>query len=867
VNPEFEKIETFFADARTLWETDPEMAISRQYFEMWQLATQPQPFIIEADTFELAGDTFRTGAEEESCIGYFGWESSEDCVKFTLEGPGTEKTLLMPFNDGVPAIIEQPLVFVEDDELTLGERLEVMYEVVAYVRKHEPARDVRDLNRTEVASVLDAVADSYEPRAIRIMKRLKLASLRRMLDQVVSDMAVDELSNQLEFPLDGSYAATAANEPDSGDIFEAELAPIVGLPARTIWDVMADLVFIQSADIALLELEEVFVLQFNECEVLQQVDRRMFVLRLPTPPDLPLTEGNRVRVYMRGEHAFIATFRIDLLERDHVYGRFQWRDVPDAELPNPRIYGRPQPGPTKFISGLVNAMVVEYQQKSTFEAPALNAALGIHESGFVDDRGADADLVLDTSQRHAWANAVSEENPIVVIQGPPGTGKTYVLEQVVRTLCGRGMRLLVAAPSNTAVDNVCRRVLDLPVLRVGRERDNISTDVADGVWIQNLDAVAAYKKKRTKCKGSVYAGTHFAILRDDVIQADREQNGPFDCIIFDESGMARMDEFLLCLKQAKRAVLFGDHQQLPPFPLPSMVAERLKGRGPVPRSLWAILSKSALEWLGASRNFPVFMLEASYRCQNPRLMRFSSTLFYNARVKASESAEYYQLDFETRHKRFPTSTLRFYRTSELPARVRREQLVIEGHKPGLQNPLEARLCVCVFCELIRRYPLDEVTIIAPYRRQVRLIRQFMTYDFVKGLVPSLECQPDEWDAFLRSRISTVDSFQGGESDVVIICYVRSNAGEGIGFIDNSNRINVAHTRARREMVVVGDLDNLKEQAKSRLFERMERAIRRDGEIVNVTKKLSDKLKRIMPDPSQAVAAYTVAGIAIKEDST
>ncbi len=863
MHPEFEKISRYFEEGRRLWDSDPDTVMSCGFFESWQLTTRPEAFVIAEETFELLNQTFETSAEE-ACIAYFIWSTIEECAMMVVEGPGFDKSLLLQFNEGEPEILEPPLVFLEDDELTLGERLEIMYEVVAHVRQTEPTRDVRTLNRTEVATILDAISDTYEPRAIRIMKRLKLASVRHMLEQVVADMAVDELSNQLELPLDGSYATSTGNEPGTDDIFDEEPSPAIHIPARTPWNILSEISFIQAADIALLELEEVFVIQFGDCEVLEKVDRRSFVLRLPTPADLPLPEGSRMRVFIRGEHPPIASFQIDLIERDYLYGRFQWRDVPDAELPNPRIYGRPQPGPTKFISGMINATVVEFMQKSRFVAPALNTALGIEASGFVDNNDAHGDLMLDATQQHAWANAVSDENPIIVIQGPPGTGKTYVLEQVLRTLCGRGKRLLLAAPSNTAVDNVCRRILDLPVLRVGRERDNISADVNANIWVQDIDAVTAYKQKQqASTGGTIYAGTHFATLRDDVIQADYEQNGPYDCIVFDEAGMGRMDEFLLCLRLAKRAVLFGDHQQLPPFPLPKMVVERLHERGPVPRALWTVLSKSALEWLGTVRHFPVFLLQSSYRCQNPRLMRFSSTLFYNARVKASEHAEYYQLDFETRRKRFPTSTLRFYRTSDLPARARHEQLVIEGHKPGLQNPLEARLCVCVFCELIRRYPLKEITIIAPYRRQVRLIRQFMTRDFVKCLVPNLEFEKEEWDWYLQNRVSTVDSFQGGESDAVIICYVRSNDGEGIGFIDNPNRINVAHTRARREMAVIGDLDNLKEQAGSSLFTRMERAIRRDGEIVNVTADLSTKLKRIIPDPPDAVTTYTVAGIEIK----
>ena len=91
----------------------------------------------------------------------------------------------------------------------------------------------------------------------------------------------------------------------------------------------------------------------------------------------------------------------------------------------------------------------------------------------------------------------------------------------------------------------------------------------------------------------------------------------------------------------------------------------------------------------------------------------------------------------------------------------------------------------------------------------------------------------DWETFKHKQISTVDSFQGGESDLVIICYVRSNESGGIGFVDDPQRINVAHTRCRSEMKIIGDLSCLKKQARNRIFKRMERAIQRDGEIINV----------------------------------
>ncbi len=142
---------------------------------------------------------------------------------------------------------------------------------------------------------------------------------------------------------------------------------------------------------------------------------------------------------------------------------------------------------------------------------------------------------------------------------------------------------------------------------------------------------------------------------------------------------------------------------------------------------------------------------------------------------------------------------------------------------------------------LRRYPLQEITVISPYRRQVQLIRNSLTLEAAAAVMGASAPDAAAWKAFLRSRIATVDSFQGGESDVVIISYVRSNANQGIGFIGDPNRVNVTHTRARREMLVIADSDCLVAQCTSAVFRRMVRAFERDGEVVDVTAEMAAAL--------------------------
>ena len=372
---------------------------------------------------------------------------------------------------------------------------------------------------------------------------------------------------------------------------------------------------------------------------------------------------------------------------------------------------------------------------------------------------------------------------------------------------------------------------DLPLLRTGRSTGVIDAAV-ESRWSRDPEIVARFREETSG--GYLIAGTHIGLLRDLYVQRWLDEEGPFDVVLFDEAGMAPVADFLLCANLAKRVVLFGDHQQLPPFPLPRSVALRLgSSQGAVSRPLWAVLTKSALEWLHAYRGCPVDLLQDSFRCQNPRLMRFSSTLFYDAQVRPSRAADYFSLSYAERQRVYPSSSLKFLSTSELAPELRREVLSLSDHRPGIENRTEAQLAVAEFYRLLSLYAADNVTVISPYRRQVRLIRSLLDRERVAQLT-GLSFDDVSWHTYGHQRVSTVDSFQGAESDAVIISYVRSNARNSIGFTSDTNRINVAHTRCRREMVVIGDIACLLAGSKSDIFVRMQRGFERDGLVEHVT---------------------------------
>ena len=820
----------YLAAVKKLWETDPAQAHSLEVFLTWEQEYNHSPFLIPSDSTtilqgqcSLIGDKHRIAC----CV----WDFTEEAPVLRVEGDTSIQRFRIVFDDGYPIFEELDLLYVTEDALSYGEKLEVIYDVVNYLRQHRPQLDVRSLSLADYREALEALAPAYESRTILIMHRETRPHVRAFVRTAVEDMAADEISNQLILPLDGTYAL-------SRDVIKAPHSThsaFVLLQPQTGWRVLQELEFLAEAFRYRAKLREDFVLQFDQAKVLEENERRGLVLKLSLGTDAPVGGGDRLLVYNRGERAPIGLLTLDLDEGQYMIGTLKWNDYSARDsIHDPEIYARPQRGPESFASSMFDALVVNFKDKGTFESPALCSAFGVERTRYTHHGPPDVCVAdLDSSQAQAWKNAVDDENPLVVIQGPPGTGKTHVLVRLIRELVASGQRILVTGPSNVSVDNVCTRILDLPLLRIGKQRDSINEIVSKNSWMYNIEAVREFQRKNKDQKASVYAGTHIGILKEELISIDAEKNGIFDAIIFDEAGMANLGEFALCAKLARRAILFGDHQQLPPFPLPREVEDHLRGFRVADRAVWSGIQLSALQWLIDRRGLPVNLLRTSYRCQNPRLMRFASTLFYNARVRASAQAEYYTLPFDERLKVYPPNSLRIFSTSRLPLPLRKETLLISGNRPGLENGLEARVVIALFYSLLRRYPIEEITVITPYRRQARLIRKSLSLAAARGIKPDLTLKPDEWDGFLRRHIATVDSFQGGESDVVIISYVRSNDGGGIGFVDDPHRINVAHTRCRRELIIVADIDCLAAQARNNIPRRLRRAILRDGEISDV----------------------------------
>lgn len=816
---ELKKIEYYFADGANLWGENPDYVLSREFFEEWELIHKPVPFPIEKRKLSILGCGMEVIGEPSGSVGCFLWDHEEMCASFRIENAECTRTYLLLFHDGAPFFEEGHTFFHEDNEVTYGERLEVMFDVVAGLLIDYPGIDVLNIDHKLYLEALENVADRHSPAAVTVMKRLSHVFVKRLLEKACEDLPDDEIGSKAPRRRQADIAAAAKRVIQGNATCSIE--------SRTPWELRSELTFLQHAGEFSAKADEEQIIFLKAAEIIEGESGN--VLRCPVDIGCSLSEGDTLQVFVRGERRSIGVLFVDLAENNAIYGRLK---TDDMSTPLSLMYAKPPRSPKFYISAALTTLLKDAESARN-ASPALRASLGVEGCSFDNSIQPNPPQPLDQSQIRAWSAAVNPNNPIVLIQGPPGTGKTCVLEQVVRTLCSEGKRILVTAPSNTAVDNVCKKLFDLPLLRFGKQRDRIAPTVADKCWIEDMENVRRFTELRNECKGGIYAGTHLGLLRDDIVTADLEKNGRFDVIIFDEAGMASVDEYFLCTRLGNRAVLFGDQQQLPPFPMSDSVKEQMTETfKAIPSARWQLIQRSALEWLLEVRNFPVSILQTSYRCRNPRLLRFASTLFYDARVKPDQKADYYNMSPDDRRQLYPPETLLFYNTSMLPESVREEKLVNSGGQPGIENRCEAELCADIFYEQARTVPLDKITIITPYRKQVNLIRRLLSLSELKKNVPEIRISSEKWNRLLKTRISTVDSFQGSECDTVIISCVRSNRGRGIGFIDDPNRINVAYTRCRKRLIVIGDARCLTQQARNNVFRRMLNGFMRDGVVID-----------------------------------
>ena len=419
---------------------------------------------------------------------------------------------------------------------------------------------------------------------------------------------------------------------------------------------------------------------------------------------------------------------------------------------------------------------------------------------------------LNPSQEKA-VNEVLRSKDVMVVHGPPGTGKTTTLVEAIYETLHRESQVLVCAQSNMAVDWISEKLVDrgVNVLRIGNptrvndkmlsftyERRFESHPDYPQLWAirkairdlrgQKKRGGENYHQKMERLKSRAMEieirinaelfGEARVIASTLVGSAHRLLEGQkYATLFIDEAAQALEAACWIPIRKSSRVIFAGDHCQLPPT-IKSLPA--LKGG----------LGKTLMERVVENKPEVVTLLRVQYR-MNEDIMRFSSEWFYDGKVESAPQIKYRGiLDFDT--------PMVWIDTSELGER---EQFV--GESFGRINKAEAELTLKTlqdyFTKIGKTRILEEqidVGVISPYRAQVQYLRALVKKrEFFKPYRRLI-------------TINTVDGFQGQERDVILISLVRSNDEGQIGFLRDLRRMNVAITRARMKLIILGDKNTM-----------------------------------------------------------
>lgn len=429
--------------------------------------------------------------------------------------------------------------------------------------------------------------------------------------------------------------------------------------------------------------------------------------------------------------------------------------------------------------------------------------------------------------RFPWLNATQEEavnkvlhaKDVAIVHGPPGTGKTTTLVEAVYETLHRENQVLVCAQSNMAVDWISEKLVDrgVSVLRIGNP-SRVNDKMLSFTYERRFESHPDYPQLWSirKAIRELYARSRKGAEREAVRQkinslkdrateleirineslfsearviactlvgsANRLLTGQkFGTLFIDEAAQALEAACWIPIRKADRVILAGDHCQLTPT---------VKA----PEALRAGLGHTLMQTIVKSKPDTVSLLKLQYR-MNDEIMRFSSEWFYGGMLQSAPEVKYRSiLDFDT--------PIEWINTEGLDCN---EEFIGENY--GRINKSEAELSIeqlkGYITKIGRERFLDEridVGMISPYKAQVQYLRRLVRNDaFFKPYRQAI-------------TINTVDGFQGQERDVILISLVRANEEGQIGFLNDLRRMNVAITRARMKLIILGDASTLTRHA-------------------------------------------------------
>ena len=450
---------------------------------------------------------------------------------------------------------------------------------------------------------------------------------------------------------------------------------------------------------------------------------------------------------------------------------------------------------------------------------------------------------LNPTQERA-VNEVLWAKDVAIVHGPPGTGKTTTLVEAINETLMRESQVLVCAQSNMAVDWISEKLVDrgINVLRIGNPT-RVNDKMLGFTYERRFESHPDYPQlwairkairelRKNRKKGSENYHQKMDRLKSRAAEIELRINAElfgearviactlvgsahhllegmkFGTLFIDEAAQALEAACWIPMKRASRVILAGDHCQLPPT-VKSIAALR------------AGLGKTLMERIAENKPEVVTLLKIQYR-MNDEIMRFSSDWFYGGKVESAPQIKYRSvLDYDHPITWIDTSneenqiTIEGEDAPEDSASTSssvsaanqnsdlnfKEQFV--GESFGRINKAEAELTLLTlaeyFTKISKRRVLEEridVGIISPYRAQVQYLKKLIKkYEFFKPYRRLIS-------------VNTVDGFQGQERDVILISLVRSNDEGQIGFLKDLRRMNVAMTRARMKLIILGNKDTM-----------------------------------------------------------
>ena len=450
---------------------------------------------------------------------------------------------------------------------------------------------------------------------------------------------------------------------------------------------------------------------------------------------------------------------------------------------------------------------------------------------------------LNPTQERA-VNEVLWAKDVAIVHGPPGTGKTTTLVEAINETLMRESQVLVCAQSNMAVDWISEKLVDrgINVLRIGNPT-RVNDKMLGFTYERRFESHADYPQlwairkairelRKNRKKGSENYHQKMDRLKSRAAEIELRINAElfgearviactlvgsahhllegmkFGTLFIDEAAQALEAACWIPMKRASRVILAGDHCQLPPT-VKSIAALR------------AGLGKTLMERIAENKPEVVTLLRIQYR-MNDEIMRFSSDWFYGGKVESAPQIKYRSvldydhpitwIDTSNEENQIPiegedapedsastsSSVSAANQNSDLNFK---EQFV--GESFGRINKAEAELTLLTLAEYFtkigKQRVLEEridVGIISPYRAQVQYLKKLIKkYEFFKPYRRLIS-------------VNTVDGFQGQERDVILISLVRSNDEGQIGFLKDLRRMNVAMTRARMKLIILGNKDTM-----------------------------------------------------------